>query len=73
MNLTAIDDDPEFFHGLTVWTSSLSMQIRDMSVALHVKEDAMRSSEAGNPVILDRTEARRVRDLLNVATARGAL
>lgn len=63
----------ETFLGLTIWTEAISMQVRDDTVALHVMEGARRSSENGEPVLLSHAEARRVRDLLNMATARGML
>lgn len=69
----AIDEDPEFFHGLTLWTTSISMQMRDNGAALVIRPEAVISSEYGSPAILDKPELRRIRDLLNVATARGAL
>lgn len=64
MTTTTIDADAEFFHGLTIWTSSLSLQLRDTSLALHVKNDAMRSSENGNPVLLPKEEGGGRADLL---------
>lgn len=72
-DMIAIDADPELFHGLTIWTDSVSMQMRSDDVALHVRSEAPRSPETGNPVLLSHDEARKMRDLLNVATARGAL
>lgn len=69
----AIDSDPEMYHGLTIWTENVSMQVRDTEVMLHVMEDAKRSPEHLHPVLLDQGEARRIRDLLNIATARGML
>jgi hypothetical protein len=71
--LAAIDADPEMWHGLTIWTDSISLQVRDDTVALHVSDDARRSTEDHHPVILTAAEALRIRDLLNVATARGFL
>lgn len=65
--------DLEMIEGLTVWTSTVSMQVRDHQVALHVREDAPRSSEDGHPVLMTVEDAIRMRDLLNVATARGQL
>lgn len=68
-----IDQDAEFFHGLTAWGPNASYQVRDDCLAFHVMENAKRSSEQGQPVLMTLDEARRLRDLLNVATARGAL
>lgn len=68
-----VDDDPEMYHGLTVWTDSVSMQVRDSDVVLHVMDGATRSPEHLEPVLIPKAEARRIRDLLNVATARGEL
>ncbi len=65
--------DLELLEGLTVWTGTVSMQMRDGQVALHVRDDAPRSSEDGRPVLMPVEDAVRVRDLLNVATARGRL
>jgi hypothetical protein len=70
---TSIDSDPEFWHGLTLWTDSVSMQVRDTDVVLHVRAQAHRSTEEHQPFLLPNAEARRIRDLLNVATARGFL
>jgi len=59
--------------GLTIWTDSVSVQVRDDEVALSVQESAVRSTEDGAPVLIPAADARKVRDLLNVATARGCL
>jgi hypothetical protein len=66
----AIDDDPEFFHGLTLWTEAISAQVRDYGLVIHAMPGG--PTEQGDP-ILSLADARRLRDLLNVATARGAL
>jgi hypothetical protein len=76
---TSIDADPEFFHGLTIWCGNptairVSAQIRDAGqLAVYVGPAAQRSTEDNHPVILPADDARRLRDLLNVATARGML
>ena len=66
----AIDHDPEFYHGLT-WNDDEAMvaaQIQgpESGLKIHDKQD-------GKDVDLTPAEARRLRDLLNVATARGFL
>jgi len=63
----------EMMDGLTIWTDSVSVQVRDDEVALSVQESAVRSAEAGAPVLIPADDARKIRDLLNVATARGVL
>jgi hypothetical protein len=63
----------EMMEGLTIWTDSVSVQVRDDEVALSVQPEAVRSTEAGEPVLIPAADARKVRDLLNVATARGFL
>lgn len=71
-----IDNDPEFFHGLTMWGEAASFQIRSDQgerLVVFIREDAPRSSENGHPACLPASDARRLRDLLNVATARGYL
>jgi hypothetical protein len=65
--------DQEMLQGLTIHTESVGMQVRDGEVALYVRPEAPRSSEDGAPVLMSAAAARRVRDLLNVATARGCL
>lgn len=59
-----MDLDATFFYGLTAWMSTVSVQVRESEVIIH---DMVRSTD----VALDLAEARRLRDLLNVATARG--
>lgn len=73
MSGTICEDAFETFLGLTLWTVALSMQVRDDTVALQVRYGAQRSTEDGQPVLLTHDEARKVRDLLNMATARGML
>ena len=63
----------EMMQGLTIWTDSVSVQVRDDEVALSVQKSAIRSTEDGAPVLIPAADARKVRDLLNVATARGCL
>lgn len=71
---TAMTETPETtFYSLTIWTPTISMQVRDADVALHVMEGAPRSAENGHPVLIPKDEARRIRDLLNMATARAEL
>lgn len=65
--------DLEMIEGLTVWTGTVSIQVRDGYVALHVRDDAPRSTEDGHPVEMPVADATKVRDLLNIATARGQL
>lgn len=69
----AIDSDRVFYHGLSWWGTNASFQVRDGDLAVHFMEYAERSTENGNPYILSAFEARKLRDLLNVATARGFL
>jgi hypothetical protein len=59
--ITAIQDDPELYFGLTIWGNGWSAQVRDTTLAVYIAEQMTRSSEDGNPA------------LLNVATARGHL
>jgi hypothetical protein len=63
----------EMMEGLTIWTDSVSVQVRDDEVALSVQESAIHSTENGSPVLIPADDARKIRDLLNVATARGVL
>lgn len=66
----AIDADPEFFHGLTMWGKAVSVQVRENAVIIHPLPGG--PTEKNDPALpLD--DARRLRDLLNVATARGYL
>lgn len=58
---------------LSIWTSGFSAQIRDNSLAFHVMDDAERSTEDGHPAIFPLADARRLRDLLNLAHFRGRL
>lgn len=73
----SIDSDPEFFHGLTMWGRAAWFQIRDTqggpTLVVMIRDDAPRSSENGHPAILPVDDLMRLRDLLNVATARGFL
>jgi hypothetical protein len=61
---------------LTIWGEAISAQIRDFSdlpgthLALHIKENAPRSSENGNPVIVGPGDVAKLRELLNEAAAR---
>lgn len=65
--ILAIDSDPEFFHGLTFWGQMVSAQVRDRGVlVVHDLPD-------GPDITMTPDDARRLRDLLNVATARGFL
>lgn len=74
MAAISVDSDPEFFHGLTMWGDFGAAQIRNEGLALHVGPNAQRSTrEEGQPVIVALDEARKLRDLLNLATARGML
>lgn len=68
--MASVDEDAELFHGLTVWTESVSAQVRDYGVVVHVMDDG--PTDLGDP-LLSKDDARRLRDLLNVATARGFL
>jgi hypothetical protein len=66
-SIIAIDSDPEFFHGLTFWGQMASAQVQDRGVLIvHDLPD-------GPDITLTPDDARRLRDLLNVATARGLL
>jgi hypothetical protein len=71
---SAIDADPEFFYGLTMWVDGTSAQVRDTTVVVHAMQtrDVFVRPVAGE-VEMSHTAARRLRDLLNVATARGML
>ncbi|WP_280389894.1 hypothetical protein [Nocardia wallacei] len=68
----------EYLHDtLTVWGEAISAQVRDTTpattLALHVRDDARRSSEDGHPYILPIGDAVLLRDVLNAATERGEL
>lgn len=77
----AIDSDPEFFHGLTMWSEdrpdgfpAFAAQVRESGVDLVFNErrdDGHVGSRFEQEIPL--ADARRLRDLLNVATARGYL
>lgn len=69
----SIDTPERTFYSLTIWTPTISMQVRENIVALHVMDDAPRSPEDGHPVEMSHDDARKIRDLLNMATARGEL
>lgn len=65
--------------GLTVYTKHVAMQVQpahcandDAVVILAIKDDAPRDPATGN-VLLDPQSACVLRDLLNIATARGAI
>jgi hypothetical protein len=62
----SIDSDPEFYSGLTMWGTAVSAQVSDTTVVLHPTNSLL-------DVEMPHTDARRLRDLLNVATARGYL
>lgn len=64
----AVDADPEFFYGLTMWVDGTSAQVRDTTVIVHAMNAA-----PPQEVEMSLVAARRLRDLLNVATARGHL
>lgn len=66
-NPVSIDSDPEFFHGLTFWGQSVSAQVRERGVVI------VYDLPSGPEVGLTPSDARRLRDLLNLATARGFL
>jgi hypothetical protein len=77
----AIDSDPEFFHGLTMWSTdqpdgypAFAAQVRDDSVDL-VFNERQDNGHVGSRFEreIPLADARRLRDLLNVATARGYL
>ena len=57
--------------GLTVWGDTISAQIRDEHLVLHVREDAPRSTEDGHPVLVSPSDARKLRALLVEAEHRG--
>lgn len=58
---------------LTFVGTTISVQIRDGEMALHVFEDAPRSSEVGNPAIVDARDTLKLCELLREARARFAL
>ncbi len=73
---TSIDNDPEFFHGLTFWGEKVSAQVREASSAEEYLTGLVvhpLGTPEGEEVFLPMPDARRLRDLLNVATARGFL
>lgn len=73
-NLKSIDSDPEFFHGLTFWGEKVSAQVTEMST-LDERRHGLVINDMHNvnadSVVLSPTDACRLRDLLNLATARG--
>lgn len=71
MSGTSPNDDPEFWHGLTMWEEGVSAQVRDGALVLHfVNSD---DGSVQGEFELDEPAVLRLRDLLNVATARGHL
>lgn len=68
-----ISDDPVFWYGLTMGGDFGAAQIRDQYVAFFLKDDVERSTEKDTPAVIHADDARRLRDLLNIATARGML
>lgn len=73
---TSIDSDPEFFHGLTFWGEKVSAQVREASSAEEYRNALVihtLGEDDGHGTVLPMPDARRLRDLLNVATARGFL
>jgi hypothetical protein len=66
----AIDTDPEFFHGLTFWGTAVNVQIQEFDTGTTV---ALRDSDGDSILALPADDARRLRDLLNLATTRGYL
>lgn len=63
----SIDSDPEFFHGLSFLGQSVSAQMRDRGVLV------VNDLPNIHVTTLTPSDARRLRDLLNLATARGFL
>lgn len=63
----SIDSDPEFFHGLTFWGQMVSAQVQERGVVV------VHDLPGGPDVTMTPDDARRLRDLLNLATARGFL
>jgi hypothetical protein len=69
-----IDQDPEFWHGLTLWGSATDVaSTRDCGWAAQIRDSHVQFMFNDNEFEVPAEEARRLRDLLNVATARGAL
>lgn len=76
MNIKYIDSDPEFYHGLTFRGEWVSAQIHEMSspeerkygLVLHPMSN---KQPANMDIHLSPSDACRLRDLLNIATARG--
>ena len=60
----AIGDDLEFFYGLTMWAEHAAMQLRYTGVVIYDRD-------RHTGIWLSAAEVQRMRDLLNVATARG--
>ncbi len=57
--------------GLTIWGETISAQIREGTMALHVRDDAPRSTEDGHPVIMPQEDVAKLRALLVEAETRG--
>lgn len=72
---TTIDEEPEFWHGLTMWGGGYDVSSKkEIGSAFQVRAGGhMAVSIDGHDFEIDRLQVLRLRDLLNVATARGAL
>lgn len=71
---TPIDEDPEFFHGLTMWSRRTVRGAHNgCPFAAQVRDHGLVLAFNGEDYEVDMQDARRLRDLLNVATARGLL
>lgn len=74
--MISIDSDPEFFHGLTFWGEKVSAQIAEASKAEEYRNALVihrLGEDDGHGTFVPTPDARRLRDLLNLATARGFL
>ena len=56
--------------GLTIWGDTICAQVRDGEMALNIMDDAPRSTENGNPVIVSARDVLRLYALLSEARGR---
>jgi hypothetical protein len=61
---------PEERMGLTVWGETFSAQIRPGGMALYMRPEAPRSTEDGQPYLLEWPDVAKLRALLNEAEER---
>lgn len=72
-DVTQDDPNVHYRQSLTIWGGGFSAQMRDGTLAMHHYDGAPRSSEIGEPWLLDLKTTVLLRDMLNAATERGFL